>query len=295
MNKILVFLLSLLLLAAIGCGTEPDFEETLLVDFGGPYTETETLGETLPEETEPQDPSDTETETQAASETAAETEASASEETDRFRVIYLDNNKDGVDEFKIVVDFEAAKRTAPVPFRIDDIDNPSEDSFRTVSMYDLRGGEPKLVWYTNLCMGSAPRGGVAIKGGSIFSWYYDVYESGDGVRVSLSCYDYGTSDLYGNISYRPLLKKGSVVTNVISAEDFETYGLRHMHTLQYAVDVIEEKLNGAEILLDVTGTAPIFSTDDNRFTKSYWLGFDYRRLEECLAPENQDQYIVPIS
>lgn len=287
MKKLLAMLLALLLLTAIGCGSHPDFKETAFVDYGGPFTETESLAET-----EAQAP---ETEAEVPTETEAETDASAPEEPDGLRVIYLDNDRDGVNEIKLVVDVEAAKKTDAVPFRIDDIDNPSEDSFRTVSMYDLRGDEPKLIWYTNLCMGSTPRGGVALKGGGIFSWYYDVYESGDGVRISLSCYDYGTVDTYGNVSYRPLMKKGSVVTNVMSAEDFETYGLRHTHTLQHAVDIIDEKLNGAEILLDVTGTAPIFSTDDNRFTKSYWFGFDYRQLEKCLAPENQDQYIVPLS
>lgn len=287
MKKLLTVLLALLLLTAIGCGPHPDFKETAFVDYDGPFTETESLAET-------EVPSP-ETEAKVPTETEAETEAPIAKDTDGLRVVYLDNNKDGVNEFKIVVDTEAAKSTDAVPFRIADIDNPSEDSFRTVSMYDLRGNEPKLIWYTNLCMGSAPRGGVALKGGSIFSWYYDVYEASGGVRVSISCYEYGTADLYGNISYRPLQKNGSVVTNVMSVEDFETYGLRHMHTLQYAVDIIEEKLNGAEILLDVTGTEPIFSTDSNRFTKSYWLGFDCRRLEECLAPENQDQYIVPLS
>jgi hypothetical protein len=51
-------------------------------------------------------------------------------------------------------------------------------------------------------------------------------------------------------------------------------------------------LDGAEILLDVTGTNPIYSTDDHRFTKQYSFRFDHRDLEASLAEGIQDSYIV---
>ena len=94
-------LLALLLLTAIGCGPHPDFKETAFVDFGGPYTEIETLEETLPGESL----------TEAAPETQSQTDAPTAEETDGLRVIYLDNDRDGVNEIKLVgrLDVIAAK------------------------------------------------------------------------------------------------------------------------------------------------------------------------------------------
>jgi hypothetical protein len=67
---------------------------------------------------------------------------------------------------------------------------------------------------------------------------------------------------------------------------------RHSYELRNAVSVLDEMLDGAEILLDVTGTKPIYSTDEHRFTKQYSFRFDYRDLEASLAEEIQDSYIV---
>ncbi len=264
MKKILSILLAaVLMLAAAGCGTKPPAETT------------EANG------TESSD---------ATSNPDVSIDESTSED---LRVILLDNDKDGVNDFKIVVDIEAAKSTEKVPFRIPDLNAPSEDSFRTVSLYNLKDGGEKLVWYTNLCMGSEPRGGVALKNGGVFSYYYDIYEYGEGRKVSISCYEY-VGDIYGNQTYQPKLKTGSFVTNEISDDIWaDDFGERKSYSLRNAVDVLDDMLSDAEILLDVTGTEPIFSTDENRFTKSYANTFDYRDLEASLAEEIQDSFIIP--
>lgn len=288
MRKIGAILLVLLMLATVGCGDGGNNEGTETRENGGPATET----------AEPKSESQTETDAESQTETKneSETESPVGSETasGNVRVILLDNDKDGVNDFKIVVDRDAALSTEKVPFRIADIDDPSEDSFRTVSLYDLKDGTPKLVWYTNLCMGSAPRGGVALKNGGVFCWYYDLYETDGGKRISISCYEYGGGNIYGEISYVPRLKTGSFVSNDIAADRFEDFGERNAFSLLNAVNVLDEMLYDAEILLDVTGTAPLFSTEEDRFTKSYAGRFDYRNLEASLDEENQGQYIVPI-
>lgn len=228
-----------------------------------------------------------------ATESTSEPDAPV-DEPKGLRTLVLDNNKDGINDYKIVVDTEAAKSTEKVPFRIPDLDNPSEDSFRTVSLYKLTAEGETLVWYSNLCMGSSPRGGVALKNGAVFSYYYDIYEYGEGRRISISCYEY-YSDLYGNGNYPYLkMKTGSYVTAEIPDEIWEdNFAERHSYELRNAVNTLDEMLDGAEILLDVTGTEPIWSTDENRFTKQYAFKFDYRDLEGCLAEEKQDSYIIP--
>ena len=294
MRKFGAILLVLLMLAAVGCGADGNTEVTETRENGGPATETAETESESETETDTESQAETKTETQAETEAVTDAPAVSDTVSGNVRVILLDNDKDGVNNFKIVVDIDAARSTEKVPFRIADIDNPSEDSFRTVSLYDLKDGTPKLVWYTNLCMGSAPRGGVALKNGGVFCWYYDLYETDVGKRISISCYEYGGGNIYGEISYAPLLKTGSFVSNDIAADRFEDFGERYSHSLRNAVNVLDEMLYDAEILLDVTGTAPIFSTEEDRFTKSYADRFDYRELEASLAEENQGQYIVPI-
>ncbi len=277
-------MLSLLLVLLAGCDAFP--AETPNVDITG------NVGESEPPETSTQPKDETsdapESETEGETETAPPTQSST-----ELRVLYLDNDKNGVNDYMIEVDFAAARSTEKVPFRLPDAENPSEDSFRTVSLYDLRSGEPKLVWYSNLCMGSQPRGGVALgKGGNIFSYYFDLYEYGEGRRLSISCYEY-VSDIYGNQTYLPSLKMGSLVTNEISDEIWEAdFAERHWATILNAVNTVDEMLYEAQILLDVTGTEPIYSTDQNRFTKQYSNRFDYRKLEACLDPSIQDSYII---
>lgn len=259
--------------------------------------ETEAADNTeLVDGTEKPEPPDTEKdEDETEKEAEKETESDGQDQTteEGTRVILLDYDRDGVKDARVVVDLKAAKSTEKVPFRIADIENPSEDSFRTVSLYDLRQGG-KLVWYTNLCMGSTPRGGVGLsKDGAIFTWYFDEYAVEGGRRLSISCYEFGTMSVTGELVYAPRLKTGSVVTNIIPETDWEEYGERHFYNLQVAVNVIDEMLYDAEILLDVTGTLPIGSTDENRFTKSYADKFDYRTLDKCLDAGNQSDYIIP--
>ncbi len=260
MKRIVAVLLALLLLALVGCEEKPPIE--------------------TPDETTP------------SVETPDGTEEPIPEE--HFRVLLIDQNKDGVNDYKIVVDTEAAKSTEKVPFRLPDEENPSEDSFSTVRMYRVTEEGETLVWYTNLCMGSLPRGGIALKDGMVFGYYYDVYEYGAGRKVSISCYEY-VGNAYGN-GYKPHANPSSFITNEISDEMWEdNFGERNSFTLRVAVNTLDEMLDGAEILLDVTGTEPIYSTDDNRFTKQYSFRFDYRDLEGSLAEEVQDSYIQPIS
>ncbi|MBO5305916.1 MAG: hypothetical protein J6B12_04050 [Clostridia bacterium] len=234
----------------------------------------------------------------SATESSSEPETSAPEtepprdEEKGLRVIVLDQNKDGVNDYKIVVDTEAAKSTEKVPFRLPDADDPKEDSFRTVSMYRLTEEGETLVWYTNLCMGSAPRGGVALKDGLVFGYTFDVYEYGEGRKVSIARYDYVGNP--NGIGFKPHADPGSFITNEISDEMWaDNFGERNSFTLRNAVNVLDEMLDGAEILLDVTGKEPIYSTDENRFTKQYAFKFDYRDLEGSLAEEKQEQYIIP--
>ena len=226
--------------------------------------------------------------------TCSEPPTSTDDPAKNLRVIILDPNGDGKNDYRIEVDMDAARSMEKAPFRIADAENPSEDSFRTVSLYRLGADGDTLIWYTNLCMGSAPRGGVGLtKDGGIFTWYYDLYEAEGGRRVSLSVYEFGA---YGNsVGLTPDLKKGSAVTNIIPDDRWEEYGERNEYALLVAVNLIDEYLSDAEILLDVTGTEPIFSTDGNRFTKQYADLFQYRDLEGSLAPENQDKAIVPIT
>ena len=226
--------------------------------------------------------------------TCTEPPVSTDEPEENIRIIILDVNKDGKDDYRIEVDMEAARSTEAVPFRIADAENPSEDSFRTVSLYRLGADGDTLIWYTNLCMGSAPRGGVGLtKEGGIFTWYYDVYTVEGGRRLSLSVYEFGS---YGNtVGLTPNLQKGSAATNTIPDDQWEEYGERNEYTLLVAVNLIDEHLSDAEILLDVTGNEPIFSTDENRFTKQYANLFNHRDLEGSLAPENQDKAIVFIT
>ena len=256
MKKLLLILLALLLVLT-GCDTRPPIE--------------------TPEETTPT------VETPSCTEDPVPAE--------HLRVLLLDNNKDGVNDYKIVVDLEAAKSTDKVPFRLPDADDPQEDSFRTVSMYRLGDEGETLVWYTNLCMGSAPRGGVALKDGLVFGYTFDVYEYGEGRKVSIARYDYVGNP--NGIGFKPHADPGSFITNEISDERWaDNFGERNSFTLLNAVNVLDEMLDGAEILLDVTGTQPIYSTDDNRFTKQYSFRFDHRDLEASLAEEIQDSYIV---
>ena len=260
MKKIFTVLLALSLLVLSGCGQTPPVE--------------------TPEETTPT------VETPSCTEDPVPAE--------HLRVLLIDQNKDGKNDYKIVVDPEAAKSTEKVPFRLPDEENPSEDSFSTVRMYRLTAEGETLVWYTNLCMGSAPRGGVALKDGMVFGYYYDIYEYGEGRKVSISCYEY-VGNAYGT-GYRPHANSSSFITAEISDEMWEdNFGERNSFSLRVAVDTLDEMLDDAEILLDVTGTQPIFSTDEERFTKQYSFRFDYRDLEGSLAEENQDSYIQPIS
>ena len=260
MKKILSVLLLLSLLVLAGCGAQPS-------------------GQT---------PSSTENPT-TQSTSAPDTSENAP--TENLRILRIDQNKDGKNDYKIVVDVEAAHSTERVPFRLPDTDVPSENSFRTVSMYRLDDEGETLVWYTNLCMGSLPRGGVALRDGMVFSYYYDVYEYGEGRKVSISCYTY-VGNAYGT-GYKPHADPSSFITNEISDDVWEdNFGERNSFTLRVAVDTLDEMLNDAEILLDVTGKKPIFSTDDNRFTKQYANRFDYRDIEGSLAEEIQDSYIV---
>ena len=199
-----------------------------------------------------------------------------------------------MNDYKIVVDPEAAKSTEKVPFRLPDAENPSEDSFSTVRMYRLTEAGETLVWYTNLCMGSLPRGGVALKDGMVFGYTIDVYEYGEGRKVSIARYDYVGNP--NGIGFKPHADTGSFITNEISDERWEdNFGERNSFTLRNAVNVLDEMLDGAEILLDVLGKEPIYSTDQNRFTKQFSDVFDYRDLEASLAEETQDRYIRPIS
>ena len=251
----------LLLLALASCGTEPSAQTPSGTDI--PATQSTSTPDT-------------------SEDTPAE----------HLRILMIDQNKDGKNDYKIVVDTEAAHSTERVPFRLPDAEDPQEDSFRSVSMYRLSDKGETLVWYTNLCMGSAPRGGVALKDGMVFSYYYDVYEYGEGRKLSISCYEYH-GDIYGSNTYHPNLKHGSFVTNEVSDEIWaENFGERHSYELRNAVNVLDEMLDGAEILLDVTGKEPIFSTDEGSFTKQYADRFDYRDIEGSLAEEIQDSYIV---
>lgn len=275
MKKLLAVLLTAaLLFAAVGCDKEPPIE--------------------TPDCTEP--PA-----SESTSGTAETTPAESSSKPDApidapiakgLRIILLDQNKDGVNDYKIVVDTEAAKSTEKVPFRLPDADNPQEDSFSTVRMYRLSDGAETLVWYTNLCMGSSPRGGVALKDGMVFGYYFDVYEYGEGRKVSISRYDYVGNP--SGIGFRPHADPGSFITTEISDEMWaDDFGERNSFKLRNAVNVLDEMLDGAEILLDVTGKEPIYSTDENRFTKQYSFIFDYRNLEASLSEEKQDSYIIP--
>ncbi len=257
MKKIVAGILALWLLALAGCDTQPPIE--------------------TPEETTPT------VETPSCTEDPVPAE--------HLRVLLLDNNKDGVNDYKIVVDPEAAKSTEKVPFRLPDEENPSEDSFSTVRMYRLNDESETLVWYTNLCMGSTPRGGVALKDGMVFGYTFDVYEYGEGRKVSIARYDYVGNP--NGIGFKPHADPGSFITNEISDEMWEdNFGERNSFSLLNAVNVLDEMLDGAEILLDVTGKEPIYSTDENRFTKQYSFRFDYRDIEGSLAEEIQDSYIV---
>ena len=261
MKKIFAVLLALLLLVLSACGTTPPPETT--------------------DGTEP-----------PTAESSSEPDTPVIDEPKGLRTLVLDNNKDGVNDYKIVVDTEAAKRTDKVPFRLPDEEDPSEDSFSTVRMYRLTEAGETLIWYTNLCMGSSPRGGVALKDGMVFGYYFDVYEYGEGRKVSISRYDYVGNP--SGIGFRPHADPGSFITTEISDEMWaDDFGERNSFKLRNAVNVLDEMLDGAEILLDVTGTEPIFSTDDNRFTKQYSFKFDYRELEASLAEEKQDSYIIP--
>lgn len=286
--KNLIFFLLLLALLLTGCGemTPPDTGDA----------ETEAANNTeLVDGTEKPEPPDTEKdEDETEKEAEKETESDGQDQTteEGTRVILLDYNRDGVNDARVVVDLEAAKRTDKVPFRIADAENPSEDSFRTVSLYRLTEEGETLIWYTNLCMGSTPRGGVGLsESGAIFTWYFDEYAVEGGRRLSISCYEFGSYG--GTVGLTPNLKRNSVVTNIISDADWEEYGERHLYNLQAAVDMIDEMLYDAEILLDVMGTLPIGSTDENRFTKSYADKFDYRTLDKCLDAGNQSDYIIP--
>lgn len=285
MKKLIALSLALLLVLLAGCDAVPT--QTTGADVTGE------VGGSVPPETSAQPQDET---TQAPeSETEGETEQiPPTQSTDELRILYLDNDKNGVNDYRIEVNIAAASSTEKVPFRLPDAENPSEDSFRTVSLYDLRGSEPKLVWYSNLCMGSQPRGGVALgKDGNIFSYYFDVYEYGEGRKLSISCYEY-VGDIYGNGTYLPSLKKGSYVTSEIPNDVWEdSFVERNWASILNGVNTVDEMLSEAEILLDVTGTEPIFSTDDNRFTKQYSDRFDYRELEACLDPEIQSSYTVP--
>ena len=279
----LIFLLLLLSLLFAGCGeVDPKTTETTDSETEGTADTnladtTETLGNS-----ETEDKTENETESDGQDQTAEE----------GTRVILLDYNHDGVNDARVVVDLEAAKSTEKVPFRIADAENPSKDSFRTVSLYRLTDEGETLIWYTNLCMGSTPRGGVGLsKNGAIFTWYFDEYAVEGGRRLSISCYEFGSYG--GTVGLTPNLKRNSVVTNVISDADWEEYGERYFYNLQVAVNVIDEMLYDAEILLDVTGIEPIGSTDENRFTKSYGDKFDYRTLDKCLNADNQSDYIIP--
>lgn len=259
MKKIFAVVLALSFLVCSGCGTTPPPETT---EDTPPTVET---------------PSCTEDPVPA----------------EHLRILLIDQNKDGKNDYKIVVDLEAAKSNEKVPFRLPDADDPREDSFRTVSMYRLNDGGETLVWYTNLCMGSAPRGGVALKDGMIFGYTFDVYEYGEGRKVSIARYDYVGNP--SGIGFQPHADPGSFITHEISDEMWaDNFGERNSYTLRNAVNVLDEMLDGAEILLDVTGKEPIYSTDDNRFTKQYSFRFDYRDLEGSLAEEIQDSYIEPI-
>lgn len=278
-------MLSLLLVLLAGCDAAPS--ETTHADITGD------MGDSAPPETstEPQD--ETTDVPRSETEETPETEP-PQEDKSELRVLYLDQDKNGVNDYKIEVDFAAARSTEKVPFRLPDAEAPKEDSFRTVSLYDLRSGEAKLVWYSNLCMGSQPRGGVALgKDGNIFSYYFDVYKYGEGRKLSISCYEY-VGDVYGNQTYLPALKKGSYTTGEIPNDVWEAdYVERHWASILNAVNTVDEMLYEAEILLDVTGTEPIFSTDQNRFTKQYSDRFDYRELEVCMEQAVQNDYIVP--
>lgn len=283
MRKFGAILLVLLMLAAVGCGADGNTEVTETRENGGPATETAETESESETETDTESQAETKTETQAETEAATDTPAVSDTVSGNVRVILLDNDKDGVNNFKIVVDIDAARSTEKVPY------TPKDDSFRTVSLYELtpEGGET-LVWYTNLCMGSAPRGGVALGSRGLFVWYYDLYdqvhENGT-QQLSIRAMKFGQD-------YRLISMAGGNIFKVPS-ENIEDFVGTNIHKLQTAAESINDILWDTEILLDVTGTEPIYSTDGNRITKEYVGPFTYEDFLTLYDEANQDSFIIP--